>query len=569
MARFPSLTPTEPRSLASAARVLATLALTVGVLFSIVYYGFLGYTAVQGPVVEIEPSVLIVDETGRGVDYGRSHIARRGRLWQLHLEGSPAEMGDAHGRLAGRLYGEIDARIDLLLAQRYGDGLEAWAERMRLRWDYRADEDALREQDRLELSALAAALPASVSGGDGYFRLFLHQCIFDVTSRLDDALLDGVMFAVASRPTTRNPEPGNLVIGRSFSVDLGPDFEVERIVTFHYPDGKYPFVSIGWAGMIGVVSGVNARGIVVAVNPARSDDPREEGLSLPLLVRKVLEEADTLEQAVAMVQTAELRSPGILLIGDGVQRTAVIIEAGPRAREQERVVRGLGEAVVFATNHMTREPFDNDAQNDRIRRLTSSGYRSDRLGELLQDTTTFTPERALDILRDRQGRGGVPLGLGNRNALESLGGSHALVIDATSMVLWVGEGPSALGRFRAFDLRYALARQGGRPAPPDDFAADRLLFSEEYNDWLEAREEYDWARQLLLRGEADAALASARVALALAPDVGEIHRLVGDIERERGDHEQAKRHYRRYLELVPGRIRDQEVVRGLLDELGG
>jgi tetratricopeptide (TPR) repeat protein len=290
---------------------------------------------------------------------------------------------------------------------------------------------------------------------------------------------------------------------------------------------------------------------------------------LPLLVRKVLEEADTLEQAVAMVQTAELRSPGILLIGDGVQRTAVIIEAGPRAREQERVVRGLGEAVVFATNHMTREPFDNDAQNDRIRRLTSSGYRSDRLGELLQDTTTFTPERALDILRDRQGRGGVPLGLGNRNALESLGGSHALVIDATSMVLWVGEGPSALGRFRAFDLRYALARQGGRPAPPDDFAADRLLFSEEYNDWLEAREEYDWARQLLLRGEADAALASARVALALAPDVGEIHRLVGDIERERGDHEQAKRHYRRYLELVPGRIRDQEVVRGLLDELGG
>jgi isopenicillin-N N-acyltransferase-like protein len=569
MARFPSNTPSEARSLASAARVLVTLVLTLGVLFSIVYYGFLGYTAVHGVPVDLEPSTLVVDDTGRGVDYGRSHITRRGRLWQLHLEGSPAEMGDAHGRLAGRLYGEIDARIDLLLTQRYGDGLEAWAERMRLRWDYRDDEDALREEDRLELSALAAALPSSVAGGDGYFRLFLQQCVFDVTSRLDDAIVDGVMFAVASRPTTRNPEPGNLVVGRSFSIDLGADYEVERIVTFHYPDGKYPFVSIGWAGLVGVVSGVNARGIVVAVNPARSDDPREEGLSLPILVRRVLEEADTLEQAISMVQAAELRSPGILLVGDGVQRKAVIIEAGPRARDQERVVRGLDEAMVYATNHMTREPFDNDAQNDRIRRLTSSGYRHDRLGELLKDTTSFTPERALAVLRDRKGLDGVPLGLGNRNALESLGSSHVVVIDATSMVLWVGEGPSALGRFRAFDLRFLLARQGARPAPPDDFPADRLLFSEEYNDWIEAREEYEWARQLLTRGEADAALASARVALALAPDVGEIHRLVGDIERERGNVEEARHHYRRYLELVPGRIRDQEVVRGLLDELGG
>ena len=36
-----------------------------------------------------------------------------------------------------------------------------------------------------------------------------------------------------------------------------------------------------------------------------------------------------------------------------------------------------------------------------------------------------------------------------------------------------------------------------------------------------------------------------------------------------GDYEVAVEHYRRYLELVPGRERDQEVVRGIIQEIGG
>jgi len=62
---------------------------------------------------------------------------------------------------------------------------------------------------------------------------------------------------------------------------------------------------------------------------------------------------------------------------------------------------------------------------------------------------------------------------------------------------------------------------------------------------------------------------SAEIAHALAPDVGELHRLLGDIARELGDGEQAIVHYRRYLELVPGRRREQNRVEGIIAELGG
>ena len=94
-------------------------------------------------------------------------------------------------------------------------------------------------------------------------------------------------------------------------------------------------------------------------------------------------------------------------------------------------------------------------------------------------------------------------------------------------------------------------------------------YSEEYKDYQEALREIEHARYLLGRNLHEDALSSARIALALAPDVGDLHRLLGDIYRDLGDAEQALRHYRRYIELVPGRHRDQEIVRGIIEELGG
>ena len=218
---------------------------------------------------------------------------------------------------------------------------------------------------------------------------------------------------------------------------------------------------------------------------------------------------------------------------------------------------------------MVRDVYEADAHNERIRRTTSSGYRYDRLAALLAAPGNFEPKDAVAVLRDRSGLENVELGLGNRNALENLHTTQSIVVDATSMVLWVAEGPSTLGRYRAFDLRHLLGRQGSRPAPLADFPADRLLYSEEYRDYKEALEGIDYARELLGLERPREALAAAQVSLALAPDIGELHRLLGDIERELEHDEEAKLHYRRYLELIPGRQRDQERVKGIIEELGG
>ncbi len=551
-------------------RVLGAIVGTLFVLVAVLYTGYLSYTDLESTPVEVPTVTPAVDATGRRATYGRSWLARDGGLWHLHLEGTPAEIGDAHGHLTDRLFHDLEGQVQRLLKRRYPAFSEAWAANILLRWNYRGADTHLAADDRRELTALAGALPEAQTGRySAYHVMFLHQCFQVLAQRLEDVVVEGSVFAAGPRRSNGRPSDGNLVVGRTFSVDLGHDYEPDRVVAFHYPDGKYPFVSVGWAGFMGVVTGVNARGVFVALNATRTDDPLEEGAPLPLVLRQVLEEADTLEHAVAILREADLRTSGIVLIGDGMARRAVVMELAARDKDERRVTRGEDESVVWATNHMTSDAFLEDPFNDKIRRDTSSGRRYDRLGERLGNNFGLTPGEAADILRDRRGPHGTDLGLGNKNALESLSTTHGVVVDLTAMVLWVSEGPSAMGRFQAFDLRHRLGRQGQRPAPLEDLPADPLLFSAEYYDFKEAQRALAYARDRLREGDLDRAHWSATIGLALAPDLGDLHRILGDVQRERGDTAAAQAHYQRYLDLIPGRLRDQERIRGVLAELGG
>lgn len=550
-------------------RAIAALVGTTFVLIALSYSGYLSYTDLEAPSVDLPDLPVEVDQAGRELRYGRSRLTRDGRLWRMHFEGSSTEIGAAHGRLAGRLIHELDQQIQTRLEQRYGSSIEQWTAAMLLRWNHRGADRYLEPAVREELAGLAAAVPElRTERGSAYQHIFMYQCFQDLAQRLDDVVLEGTAFAVVPRRGAHG-DGGNLILGRTLSFDLGHDFEADRILFFYRPDGKYPFVSVGWPGLVGVVTGINARGLFVAVEAARTDDPLEEGSPLPLVLRQVLEEADTLEHAVEIIRGANLRSSGIVLIGDGVQRKAAVMEVAARDREDRRILRGEDEPIVWATNHMLKDAFESDLQNDWIRRYSSSGYRYDRLNALLHERGPIDPQRVAAILRDRRGRDGETLGLGNRNALENLSTTQSVIVDATAMVMWVAEGPSNLGRYRAFDLATMLGRDRAHSAPLEDIPADPLLYSEEYRDYKEARESIDHARGLLAKGYPERALWSAQVGLALAPDLGELHRLLGDIRRELGQPEEALLHYRRYLELVPGRRRDQVRVEGIIAELEG
>ena len=333
--------------LLSLLQALVVLGVVMAIVLVILYSGYLKFTDLAVSAPAPSPATLEVDRTGRRITYGESWLARQGGLWELHLVGSPAAIGDAHGQLVARLFHRLDADIRKLVALRYPTWMDSWSALLGVRWDFRQADEVLPEAAASELAALAGALPEAAGEHLGaYHRLFLYQCFQELGARIEDVLIEGVAFAAIPRSKTSTSANGNLILGRSFAVDLGREVEVDRIVAFYYPDGKYPFASIGWPGLVGVVTGINARGIFVALNPTRTDDPPEDGAPLAIVLRQVLEEADTLEQALELLKQAPLRSSGAVLVGDGIQRKAVVVELSPRNKEERRQIEGgRGESI--------------------------------------------------------------------------------------------------------------------------------------------------------------------------------------------------------------------------------
>jgi hypothetical protein len=89
------------------------------------------------------------------------------------------------------------------------------------------------------------------------------------------------------------------------------------------------------------------------------------------------------------------------------------------------------------------------------------------------------------MLRDRRGRGGSDLALGDRRAIDALIATHGVVMDATARKLWVSESPHLLGRFVEFDLQTLLAVEYDPLSEPDlhVLPADPLLNSSDYARW--------------------------------------------------------------------------------------
>jgi isopenicillin-N N-acyltransferase-like protein len=514
--------------------------LTLSVLTAILYTGYLTYTDLAPEDVRAAEATPEVDRSGRRVTYGRSSLARERQLWLLHLEGSPEEIGDAHGNLGSRLFANLDRHVSERLGQRYGAWLESWGATMVMRWDFRDADDALPDAARRELAASPRPCPrpptaaSAATTASSSTRTSSSSAAASTTSSSRAACSPR-----RASPQGRHLERGNLIVGRNFFVDLGPEVEPDRLVTFYYPDGKYPYVSVAWAGLLGVVTGVNARGIVVALNPTAPTTRSRPAPRSPLVLRQVLEEADTLEQALEILRAADLRTSGAVLVGDGRQRKSAIVELAPRDKKKSASREATTARSIWATNHLVREPFDRDAQNDRIRRYTSSWLplRAPPRAALRARSppASIAAARAVDDppRPSRPRRRGArprqpqrprqppphPLRRHRRHRDGACGSPRARARSAAF-------GPSTSA---TLSPARAPARPRSTTSPPTACSTARSTATTRRPSRPRARP------RLLAAGLPHKALVDAKLALALAPDVGDLHRLLGDIERELGN----------------------------------
>lgn len=124
-------------------------------------------------------------------------------------------------------------------------------------------------------------------------------------------------------PATAN---GRLIHTRNLDWNIKMGIQDRPLILVVRPAGKHPYVNLGYVGFVGVLSGMNARGISVAQVGSESVDQTIRGTPMPFLLRRILEDASTVDEAVALLTEARRTVGYNYVIADAAGRTARAVE---------------------------------------------------------------------------------------------------------------------------------------------------------------------------------------------------------------------------------------------------
>jgi len=528
-------------------RAAGIAAALLGVAVIVAWFIYRRSVAYEVPAGSVH-GVITETDTAPGAPvvlaYNASSLEWAGGIAVLRASGDAHAIGAAHGRLLAPLLPPVTRAMQPSIEGTVSDEglLGGMTHRMRLAWRWRFVDDGLIDADRRMIAGMTRG--AAASGADlPYDDLLRDQAVVDVgvparsSGELEQHRIAHSLTVVAAQAQA----PARVWVGRTFELsglDDGGDSAVP-VVEIVKPDGKIAWASVGWPGHAGVVTGINAQGIAVFVDPARTGDVRPTRGARPveLLARSVLEDCKTLDEAVKLIEQTPTLGSAVIVIVDGATGKWFVVERTPSKAILEKSPKQPAFGDVLTTNALSQDP-----ENDRARRMLASGTRVDRAVRLVKAPLADVAAMAA-VLRDRRGVDDSDRPPGHRGAIDDGRASHVAILDPASMELWVAD-PHASGRMRAFDLRHELRGEGDRASPPADIAADPDVPT----GLRAARAELRTARTALDRGDGSAASEACARARALAPTLPEALELDAQIAEARGDIARAKRLYQLWLD---------------------
>jgi len=364
-------------------------------------------------------------------------VTERGGILHAVFEGEPYEMGYKHGAAMSNsvgelvnalLYEEPGRRPEIILSPSAARLIPRWLDVMPLYIPFVATRVRLTnrfvdERFRVELEGMSDA------SGVSYDELFLANTFFSATAQSDKgdiARLPMCTNFAAFGPAT---ESGRLVVGRNLGLDVKRPLAGKTTVLEFRPRDGFGFICVGWPGSAGVFTAMNEKGIIVAPEGVASEKTTLDGVPINFLLRKVMQDAGSLSDAVKMIQDGLPTCAYNVLVGDAKVGQAQIVEVG-YGRSSVRTAR---DGLVFG-----QEPGDGDAgeRYSHARRLAESGR-----GDL-------DVQRVMGILSDRDEETGV----WNRETV------HSAVFDPAAGKVYVAQpgASGAPGEYTAFSLEMNL-----------------------------------------------------------------------------------------------------------------
>jgi isopenicillin-N N-acyltransferase-like protein len=246
---------------------------------------------------------------------GKGYLERVEGYPVLHLKGSPEEMGYQHGVLMRE---HIRQNVAFLL-----DGKE--------------DEEFQVGPLKLTRSMIVGML--NVTFADKVPERFMKEMRGlargagvsmprIAAANLFPELFHCSGFALLKEATAE----GHLLHGRVLDYGVSLRLQDHAVLIIQEPDGHIPFVNVSYAGFIGSVTGMNLEQIGIGEMGGRGEG-KWQGIPMSFLVRMVLEQAKSLDEAIAVFEKNPRTCEYYYVISDARANSAVGMKADPEKLE--------------------------------------------------------------------------------------------------------------------------------------------------------------------------------------------------------------------------------------------
>lgn len=418
-----------------------------------------------------EIAVAVLDENSFKASNGAWLRKNDAEVWEMYLKGDAYQRGLAFGEMARTLAAEKESAFIGEIKNRIPSESYLNTLKYLVGWFNRDMDQYIDSEYLVEIYGSSQAFPDSFDNvAAKYQRALSYHGAHDIGHALQNMNLVGCTSMAVWDDQTAD---GNLLIGRNFDFYFGRAFAKDPIIAFVNPDKGIPFMSVTWACFSGVVSGMNAEGLSITLNSAKSDIPSKGKTPVSIIAREILQYASTIDEAYAIAESHDSFVAETFLIGSKKDGRAALIEKTP----EQTVIVEDDNAELIVTNHFQSDALVSTPLNQEYMAEGVSTDRWNRVAELSDSLGQMTPESMAYLFRDKQGKGGEGIGLSNEKAINQLLAHHSVIFSPMDLKVWVSSPPYVLGKYLAYDLNEMFAEPNSTASyidsisiPVDSFA---------------------------------------------------------------------------------------------------
>ncbi len=414
--------------------------------------------------VKIDPPTINISDTAKisrsmsadSIYYSNDNWLKKNEfgIWEMYVEGPAFQRGYVNGLLSKEhvvkqeeiFIGRLDKMLPGKIYQKFL--------LMVIGWFNRDLDDAVPLEYQKEIYGVSLSASEKFNFiAPNYQRILNYHAAHDIGHAMQNMnLVACTSVGLWGKRTTDS----SILVGRNFDFYMGEDFAKEKIILFVKPDSGYKFMSVTWGGFIGVVSGMNEKGITVTLNASKSGLPSGAATPVSIIGRRILQYAGNIEQAYKIASSYQSFVSESFMVGSKEDNKVAIIEKTP---EKTSLLLPT-ENLITCSNHFQGKEWDNDSLNVSNIRENPTEPRRQRLLELVEPKQNVTPIEIADILRNRFGKGGKDIGMGNEEALNQFVAHHSIIFNPTKGLVWISANPYQLGAYVCYDLQKVFAEKG-------------------------------------------------------------------------------------------------------------